>query len=260
MTTAHEQEQPMPLDDDVTAVGAIADDARHELYRYVVAQPQPVGREEAAAAVEMPVHRARFHLEKLEQAGLLETDYARPAGRGGPGAGRPAKRYRRADRTVAVSLPPREYDLAGSLLATAIDAAAETCEPVTDAVARVATARGRALGTESAARRERGAAAPAGVSGSGAATADRRVDDDDALHAAAEVLAEHGYEPRRTERGIELTNCPFHELSRAHTTLVCGMNRALLDGVTETVAPGTLRARLDPAPGRCCVVIESADP
>lgn len=244
----------MPLDD-VTAVGAIADDARRELYRYVVAQPRPVGREEAAAAVEMPVHRARFHLEKLEQAGLLETDYARPAGRGGPGAGRPAKRYRRADRTVAVSLPPREYDLAGSLLATAIDAAAETGEPVTDAVARVAAARGRELGGAAIAPahgREPGAAAgAAGRAGDGAG---------DPLDAAAAVLAEHGYEPRRTERGIELANCPFHELSRSHTTLVCGMNRALLDGVTESVAPGELRARLDPAPGRCCVVIEPADP
>lgn len=271
----------MPLDDDVTAVGAIADDARRELYRYVVAQPQPVGREEAAAAVEMPVHRARFHLEKLEQAGLLETDYARPAGRGGPGAGRPAKRYRRADRSVAVSLPPREYDLAGSLLATAIDAAAASGEPVTDAVARVAAARGRALG---AASREQHAAAPLEATGRDAREAQRAPREatgsdargaretggshalgaeratseaeGDALDVAAAVLAEHGYEPRRTERGIELANCPFHELSRSHTRLVCGMNRALLGGVTETVAPGELRATLDPAPGRCCVVIE----
>lgn len=227
----------MPFDDaDVTAVGAIADDARRELYRYVVAQPQPVGREEAAAAVDMPVHRARFHLEKLEQAGLLETDYARPAGRGGPGAGRPAKRYRRANRSVAVSLPQREYDLAASLLATAIDAATATGEPVADAVARVAAAHGREFGGAA-----RGEASPTG----------------DALEAAAAVLAQHGYEPRRTERGIELANCPFHELSRSHTALVCGMNRALLGGVTEAIAPGALRIRLDPARGRCCVVIET---
>lgn len=221
----------MSLDDEaVTAIGAIADDARRELYRFVSAQPQPVGREEAAEAVGMPLHRARFHLEKLEQAGLLASDYARPAGRGGPGAGRPAKRYQRADREVAVSLPQREYDLAGSLLATAIDAAAATGEPVADAVARVAADRGRGMG---------GAAGAA-----------------DPLEAAAAVLAEHGYEPRRTERGIELANCPFHELSRAHTALVCGMNAALLGGVAESVGHGALRARLHPAPGRCCVVIE----
>ncbi|WP_306232907.1 helix-turn-helix transcriptional regulator [Agrococcus beijingensis] len=221
----------MPSDDDATAIGAIADEARRQLYRYVVAQREPVGREQAAEALGMPVHRARFHLERLEQAGLLETDYARPDGRSGPGAGRPAKRYRRADREIAVALPPREYDLAGSLLATAIDTAAATGEPVADAVARVAAGRGRELG----------AAADAA---------------DDPLAAAAAVLAEHGYEPHRTERGIELANCPFHQLSRSHTRLVCGMNEALLTGVTDVVAPGRLRARLDPAPGRCCVVIE----
>ncbi len=229
----------MPFEDDASAIGAIADDARRALYRYVIAQRQPVGREEAAAALGMPVHRARFHLERLEQAGLLETDYARPDGRTGPGAGRPAKRYRRASRDVAVSLPPREYDLAGSLLATAIDAVSETGEPVTDAVARVAADRGRELGAAASAGTEQGPEA-----------------DDDPLAAAAAVLAAHGYEPHRTERGIELANCPFHELSRAHTGLVCGMNEALLDGVASAVAPDRLRARLDPAPGRCCVVLE----
>jgi predicted ArsR family transcriptional regulator len=223
----------MPLDDDATAIGAIADEARRALYRYVVAQREPVGREEAAAALGIPVHRARFHLERLEEAGLLETDYARPEGRTGPGAGRPAKRYRRADRAVAVALPPREYDLAGSLLATAIEASAATGEPVTDAVARVAADRGRELGAT-------------------AGTADAA----DPLGAATAVVAQHGYEPHRTERGIELANCPFHELSRAHTRLVCGMNEALLCGMTDALAPGRLRARLDPAPGRCCVVIE----
>lgn len=234
----------MAQHDDISAVGAIADDARRELYAYVVAQPGPVGREEAADALGMPVHRARFHLERLEQAGLLETDYARPPGRSGPGAGRPAKRYRRAARDVAVSLPQREYDLAGSLLATAIDAAAATGEKVTDAVARVAAARGRELGGAAGAAREPGDAAR-----DAAGTADP-------LDEAAAVLADHGYEPRRTERGIELANCPFHALAREHTTLVCGMNAALLEGVAEAVAPGALRARLDPAPGRCCVVIE----
>lgn len=230
----------MSLDEEaVTAIAAIADDARRQLYRYVIAQSHPVGREEAAVALDMPLHRARFHLEKLERAGLLETDYARPAGRGGPGAGRPAKRYQRARGDVAVSLPQREYDVAASLLATAIDTAGETGEPVSDAVARVAAARGNELA---------GMALTATGSAHGSA--------DEQLAAVAAVLAEHGYEPRRTERGIELANCPFHELSRSHTSLVCGMNEALLGGLTETIAAGALRAALDPAPGRCCVVIE----
>lgn len=225
----------MPIDDAVTAIGALADDARRALYRYVIAQPGPVGREQAAAALDMPTHRARFHLEKLEQAGLLETDYARPSGRSGPGAGRPAKRYRRAIRDVAVSLPPRHYDLAGSLLATAIEAATATGEPVAEAVARVAAEHGREVAV---------------AAGGGSGSAGGR----DAVRA---VLETQGYEPRETERGTELRNCPFHRLSRDHTALVCGMNAALLGGVVDAAAPGALHARLDPAPGRCCVIIET---
>ncbi|WP_425843805.1 helix-turn-helix transcriptional regulator [Agrococcus sp. TSP3-2-1] len=219
-------------DDDTAAVAALADDARRALYEFVVAQRAPVGREQAAAALDMPLHRVRFHLERLERAGLLEADYARAPGRSGPGAGRPAKRYRRADREVAVSLPPREYDLAGSLLASAIDAATATGEPVAAAVARVARERGRALATRGG--------VPAG----------------DALDAAAAALAELGFEPHREGDVVELANCPFHELSRAHTALVCGMNASLIGGLVEALAPGAVHARLDPAPGRCCVVLE----
>lgn len=47
----------MPIEDDASAIGAIADDARRALYRYVIAQRQPVGREEAAAALGMSTLR-----------------------------------------------------------------------------------------------------------------------------------------------------------------------------------------------------------
>lgn len=223
--------------DDTEAVAALADDARRALYDFVVGQRSPVAREEAAAALGMPLHRVRFHLERLERAGLLEADYARAPGRTGPGAGRPAKRYRRAGRAVAVSLPPRGYDLAGSLLASAIDAATATGEPVAEAVARVARERGRALAA--------GDATPGDAQPHG-----------DALDTAAAVLADLGFEPHREGDLVELANCPFHELSRAHTGLVCGMNASLVGGLVEALAPGAVRARLDPAPGRCCVVLE----
>ena len=77
------------------------------------AQPRAVSREQAAVALEIPLHQAKFHLDKLESEGLLDTDYARLSGRTGPGAGRTSKLYRRAARDIAVSLPDREYQLAG---------------------------------------------------------------------------------------------------------------------------------------------------
>ena len=120
--------------------------SRRRLYEFVCAQPAAVSREQAAVALEIPLHQAKFHLDKLEAEGLLDTDYARLSGRTGPGAGRTSKLYRRAARDIAVSLPDREYQLAGRLMADAIAESAASGTPVIDALHRVAHAHGRSLG------------------------------------------------------------------------------------------------------------------
>src|SRR5512133_1645485 len=126
------------IERDAAGIGALADPTRRRLYLYVCSQPEPVGRDQAADAVGIARHQAKFHLDRLESDGLLETEYARLSGRRGPGAGRTAKLYRRARRDIAVSLPDREYELAGRLMADAIAAAAGTGEPVLDALHRIA--------------------------------------------------------------------------------------------------------------------------
>ncbi|MDQ6933835.1 MAG: hypothetical protein M3130_00790 [Actinomycetota bacterium] len=60
---------------------------------------------------------------------LLEVEFRRLSGRTGPAAGRPAKLYRRASRQLSVSLPERRYDLAGEVLAEAIDRQHERTPP-----------------------------------------------------------------------------------------------------------------------------------
>src|SRR3954451_10045107 len=112
------------FDAQVASVAALGEPVRRELYRYVVAQPAAISREQAATGVGVAHHVAKFHLDKLEEDGLLEAEFRRPPGRTGPGAGRPAKLYRRSNREIAVSLPERRYDLAGHIMAQAITTAA----------------------------------------------------------------------------------------------------------------------------------------
>ena len=100
----------------IAAVGALEDPVRRELYVYVARRGQPVGRDEAATAVGIGRPLAAYHLDKLVELGLLSASYARPAGRRGPGAGRPAKIYARSGREFTVSVPQREYELAAKLL------------------------------------------------------------------------------------------------------------------------------------------------
>jgi len=225
----------------VSGVSALAEPVRRRLYLYVVAQPEPVGRDQAAAGIGIARHTAKFHLDRLVGDGLLETEFRRLSGRDGPGAGRPAKLYRRAAREVSVSLPERRYDLAGAVLARAIEESGKDGSPVLDAVARVAKATGRGLAVDVD-------SPPAGGVGTKAE-----------LDRLAAVLATCGFEPRVDGSRVTLANCPFHALAEDHTELVCGMNLGLVAGVIDGLGATGLAAELDPAPHRCCVTTRPRD-
>jgi len=211
--------------DALDGISALSDPARRRLYDYVASRDAPVGREEAAAAAGMSRTLAAYHLDRLTAAGLLEAGYARDPGKGGPGAGRPAKRYVRSSQETTVSVPARDYRLLAELM--------------TDAVA--ADASGALLGALTSAAEEQGRRS---------ASPDRTLLDD---------LRDRGYEPS-DEPGpeVQLRNCPFHRLAQRHTDLVCGVNHALLRGVLEGHDDDPDRAELDPQAGRCCVVLHPA--
>jgi predicted ArsR family transcriptional regulator len=216
---------------DVTGISALGDDLRRELYLYVSAQQDPVSREQAATALAVPAHQAKFHLDRLEEAGLLESEYVRITGRSGPGAGRPAKLYRRGSAEVSVSLPDREYALAAELMAEAIEESTSHGTPVAEALERAARSRGHDIGSH------------AGRAGS-------------AFEIASDALSPYGYEPWVENDRLIMANCPFQALTAAHPRLVCQMNHELLGGVCDAI--GGLSATLDPGKGRCCVVLHAA--
>lgn len=220
----------------VDGIATLAEPVRRDLYLHVVAQPDPVSRDQAADGVGVARHTAKFHLDRLVAEGLLDTQFRRPSGRGGPGAGRPTKLYLRSQMELSVTLPARRYDLAGQLMAQAIDDSMRDGTPVRDALFAATAKVGAADG---AAARE---------TFDESSTGDR-------VDATCRVLAARGYEPRVQDSTITLVNCPFHALSRAHTELVCGMNLTLLGALVDQLDEGRVTARLDPAPGRCCVTV-----
>lgn len=222
--------------DDLSALGALAEPSRRALYDYVVSRRAWVSREEAADATGLQRGIAAHHLDRLADDGLLEVSYERRTGRRGPGAGRPAKVYRRAATELDVTLPARRYEMAGRVLADAADAALRDGTPIADAVDAAAHDEGRRIGAAVAAGlgRRRGVAA-------------RRA-------RLLEELAELGFEPEIVEDDlILLHNCPFHRLAVEHTALICGMNVSVLDGLLEALGDTGLRAVLEPAEGSCCV-------
>lgn len=223
----------------IAGVASLAEPQRRALYRFVVGRGDSVSKDEAAAALGVARSVATFHLERLVADGLLTTEFRRLTGRRGPGAGRPAKLYRRAEGELSVSLPARQYDLAAGLLAAAVAEAIQSETPVAEALTRVATARGRALGER--ARQEAG----------------NRPSHRALLDAALAVLDEEGYEPHEHGAEVVLANCPFHALVDQQRDLVCGMNRDLLGGMADAVGDDVMAARLAPSEGSCCVRLDT---
>src|SRR5918996_4084653 len=134
-----------PLAVRLAQLASLEDGTRRRLYEFVAAQRQPASRDEVSAALGIDRSLAAYHLDKLVEHGLLTASFARPEGRGGPGAGRPAKHYERAATEVQVSLPARDYRLVADLLARAIEADGDGA--VREAVTSAAEQHGRELGS-----------------------------------------------------------------------------------------------------------------
>jgi predicted ArsR family transcriptional regulator len=223
---------------DLASLSSLDDPVRRRLYEVVTRQPAPVSRDEAASAAGIGRALAVYHLDKLVESGLLTASYSRPPGRSGPGAGRPAKLYARSDREFAVTVPPREYELAARLLVQAVEA--DPSDRSRSALAEAA----RRLGTE------------LGSSFRSAATDLAPGRRDAAERIVTGVLTQQGYEPCRGGDGfIRLHNCPFHQLAEQHRDVVCGMNLALVEGLVAGLGAGGWHPALDPKPGHCCVAI-----
>jgi predicted ArsR family transcriptional regulator len=211
--------------DPLEALSALGDDTRRRLYEHVASAPAPVSRDDAASAVGIGRTLAAYHLDRLARDGLLTVAYERRSGRTGPGAGRPAKLYTRAQSEIAVSVPPRDYHLAARLLAdaAAADAGGETRRALSVAAERL----GHELAREAPSTRE-----------------------------LEPLLRERGYEPFRDEDGVvRMRNCPFHAVAQRHPEVVCQMNLALLRGLVAGLDAPEVAATLEPQSGRCCVAL-----
>jgi predicted ArsR family transcriptional regulator len=243
-----------PGGQDLASLSTLDDPVRRRLYEVVTRRPGPVGRDEAAAEAGVGRALAVYHLDKLVESGLLAATYQRPAGRSGPGAGRPAKLYARADREFTVTVPPRSYELAARLLVQAVEAddSGRSLAALGRAARRLGTELGGGYRAEADSRGAPGGDARGGDAPDASADGTRSV----AACDVENMLARQGYEPCRGDDGIiRLRNCPFHQLAERHREVVCGMNLTLVEGLADGLGADGWQPALDPRPGYCCVAL-----
>lgn len=228
------------LDRQLTGLAGLGDPTRRALYRHVVQGGVPVSRDDAAQAVGISRPLAAYHLDKLLADGLLEARYQHRSGRRGPGGGRPAKHYVRADRQLELSLPARDYPTLAELLASAIEA--DPSGAARTALHHAAATLGTELATQTASH-------PA---------THPSADGDPDQAALRQTLAARGYEPHQDPDGtIRLRNCPFDRIATHHPQLVCDANHAMLQALTDHLPTNpAVHAALDPQPGHCCVTLQ----
>ena len=226
--------------DPIAVAALLSEPVRRALYEHVAGRDEAVDRDEAAAAAGIGRPLAAFHLDRLVAAGLLEVEYRRRSGRTGPGAGRPAKFYRRTrGLTVELSLPTRRYRLAAEILAAGLDRRPD--DAARHEVRAAARERGVALGSSAAGNR----GASARSTGRSSPAASRKD--------LVAVLTAEGFEPQEHAGEIRLRNCPFDVLVSEHRGLTSSMNLALLEGLAAGVGDAELQAVAHPIEGSCCV-------
>lgn len=211
---------------------ALCEPARRDLYFLVADRGDWMSRDDVVEATGLRRGLVAHHLDRLAEDGLLEVEYRRLTGRSGPGAGRPAKLYRRADVDLDLSIPPRNPNLVGALLADAVSSAGPQAEPVRARFLESARDVGMAAGRDAHAGRSAG---------------QRRA-------GLTEILERYGYQPIAVDNALSLRNCPYEPLSERDRDLVCSMNLALVEGAAAGIGVRgvscSLRAPMD---GGCCV-------
>ncbi|MDH4116302.1 MAG: helix-turn-helix domain-containing protein [Acidimicrobiia bacterium] len=200
---------------DLTA--ALGDPTRRAIFIAVRESPEPMTSAGIADLFGIHPNVARHHLDRLASDGYLQVSHRRPAGRSGPGAGRPAKCYEATTKPIDLHFPSRSAHLLVDLLVRLVDRVAP------DDIAGIAESVGREYGRELAA--EVGTPDEEGYAA--------------AIAAVAQAMSGLGFGMAPEENGevqrLLTSHCPFGDAAVGHPDVVCSLDRGIVSGLFETM-------------------------
>jgi len=184
---------------------ALLQPTRARLFALLAELKRPAGTTELADRLELHPNGVRMHLERLEQAGLLERTRVRQP------RGRPPDSWTIAPGVQPGGQPPRAYHDLGRWLARTL----RTHSPETRRIEHT----GREIGRELAPK----------------ATAS----DVDVL---ASTLTALGFQPTVTDREDDrmtfcLGNCPYSDAVRENQPAVCALHKGMTRGLLDVLSP-----------------------
>jgi predicted ArsR family transcriptional regulator len=199
----------------VTAItSAFGDPTRRDIYLFARSASDGVTASQVADRFALHPNVARHHLDKLAGGGYVEVAVARAEG---AGVGRPSKRYRVAEKDVALEFAVRHDDLLVTLLGKAL--------------AQLPREQAEAMAEEVGIEYGKAMAASIGASTDGDAM---QRSFRTALHAVADALTAHGFAAHAEKRGNALRivseHCPFGDAAIEHP-VICAVDRGLVKGM-----------------------------
>ncbi|MGF1666508.1 MAG: helix-turn-helix transcriptional regulator [Acidimicrobiia bacterium] len=205
---------------DLTA--ALGDPTRRAIFIAVRESPEPMTSAAIAELFTIHPNVARHHLDKLAADGYLQVSHRRPAGRTGPGAGRPAKCYETTEKAIDVHFPSRRPDLLVELLVRLVQRLAP------NDIAAVAEDVGRQYGRELAA--EVGTPEEDGYQAAVTAVAQ-------AMSGLGFGIAQDTSTATTADTSRLLTShCPFGSAAVGHPDVVCSLDRGIVSGLFERLS------------------------
>jgi len=198
---------------------ALASEPRRRALALLTQSALPLGVGTVAEALGLHVTTARFHLEHLESAGLIERQVARAGQRGRPqvlfqavSAPLPTETAQQQLTQALAAVIGEDPDGGRARSERAGERWSDEYAAVTDAVAG-------------------GRPAPAAL-----------------VPPLLRVLSEIGFEPelRAADAAIALTACPFRAEARANPDVVCSVHLGLMKGLARSLGHDPERIRLEP--------------
>lgn len=208
----------------------LAQPTRARLFALLGELKRPAGTGELAERLEMHPNGVRLHLERLEQAGLVQRTQIRQQ------RGRPPDAWRIAPHAQPGGRAPRAYQDLGRWLARAFAA---------------------------------GARGPAGLEATGRQIGRELASDETAATAQAleTSLAALGFQPTIQRRQGDRTtfclgNCPYRDAVNENQPAICALHKGITRGLLDAIAPD---ARLtgfvphDPNQAGCLIEVRGLD-
>lgn len=182
---------------------ALGDNTRYAIYLELARSAHPLSTSDIAQTLQLHVNTVRPHLERMREVGLLEvTTEARR------GVGRPQHLYALAPDAPSFGLEPPPFPLLARLLVRLADEAGVGADEAVEV------------------GREHGLLRAGSASG-------------DALDALVLDQSLLGFDPERVDDDAGATiafgHCPYGELARQHSELVCGLHCGMVEGLVDGI-------------------------